>query len=61
MHRSKKTLLGKSKPRKSEFLEGDSATGNHVMPWSSPSYRWIYGRSRTRGWNGYCDWLQVFL
>ena len=60
MHRSKNTLFGNLEPRKSVFLEGDSATGNHVVPWISPSllsirgYTWIYGRSRTCGWNDYC-------
>ena len=36
MHRSK-TLFDKLKPRKLVFLESDSATGNHGVPWISPS------------------------
>ena len=47
-------LFDKLKHRTSVFLEGDSATANHGVPWISPSllsirgYTWIYDRSRMR-------------
>ena len=47
-YRSRKTLFDKMKSCTSVFLEGDSATANHVVPWISPSLLSIRGYTIVR-------------